>query len=378
MLTDAWSTANAKNSDENSPATVKLLNSVQITQSLTVEKYKYIVLDLNNCTIDRGLTSAIANGYVIKISGNFTLDDTSTEKTGTITGGNNSNSPSSSYVGGGILCEASGELVMKGGNISRNKSLYGGGVGLKGGSSFILEGGSISYNEIYSQGSGGGVYVQESTFEFKGGEICGNTAKSGGGGVLLAKSNGIMSGGKVINNFTEGDNGGGVYLNSSSFKMTGGEISLNKLTANGGGIYQYSQAPIEDFVLIGGTIKNNTCATAKNGGGVYVSGNFNVAGDIKIVGNVAGGTIESGVLSGGAANNVYLPKGVVVAISDKNASTSEDSFIGEMGVTMDTAGVITSGWLSSAGTASLPLIKAITVSSITLQMRKFWALMRRE
>ncbi|MFA5449768.1 MAG: hypothetical protein WC292_04960, partial [Clostridia bacterium] len=325
-LTDAFAAANALISSEEERAEVKLLKNVNTTAALTINSGAFITLDLNSYTIDRGLKTAIANGAVIINEGNFVLDDNSISGAGVITGGYNSNNPSSSFAGGGIVCKTSSMFVMKGGNISGNQSLYGGGVGLKDNATFILEGGKISQNSIYNTGSGGGVYSDiNSTVIIKGGEISYNTAKSGGGGLILIKSSSTMSGGKIYGNEVGGNyGGGGVYINSSSFIMTGGEISLNTSTAHGGGIYQYTTAPIQEFVLAGGAITDNTCASGKNGGAIVVSGNFYVAGDVNITSNVSGGTIEGGILSGGSVNNIYLGAVLVnVGYGDYNAFTGE-------------------------------------------------------
>ena len=52
-----------------------------------------VTLDLNGHNIDRGLTTLIAYGYVIKVEGNLTITDTSKAGSGTITGGRNIISP---------------------------------------------------------------------------------------------------------------------------------------------------------------------------------------------------------------------------------------------------------------------------------------------
>ncbi len=333
-LTDAWTYANSLASSESLRATVKLNQNITISGSLVLTTGKYITLDLYGQTLSRGLTSATANGSVIINRGDLIVEDTSAYGNGIITGGHNSNNPTSSFIGGGIVCETSSKLVMKGGSISGNKSLYGGGVGLKGGAAFVLEGGKITNNEIYSQGSGGGIYVQDSTLEIKGGEISNNTAKTGGGGFILIRSTGLISGGKILNNYTEGTyGGGGIYINSSSFKMTGGEITLNSSISNGGGIYQYWQSPIQETVLLGGTITNNTCASGKNGGGIFVSGNFYVAGDVNVTGNVSGGAIASGTLTGGSPNNINLrDDGTVLVNAGYLDGDRNYDFGGEVGI----------------------------------------------
>lgn len=182
-LTQALVEANKLSSSNSSQAKVKVLKNVNTKVALTINSKKFITLDLNGFTIDRGRTSATGDGAVIINKGNFILNDTSVEGTGRITGGYNSNNPATGTPGGGIINDTSSTFIMRGGNVSGNKSNYAGGISLRN-ASFILEGGTITGNEISTnEGSGGGVYVAESSvFEMKGGIISGNKATTGGGG----------------------------------------------------------------------------------------------------------------------------------------------------------------------------------------------------
>ena len=112
------------------------------------------------------------------------------------------------------------------------------------------------------------------TFTLTGGEISGNTASYGGG----------------------------VYvLNGGRFEMTGGEISDNT-AGYGGGVYVYNGGT---FTMNGGAISGNSASN--NGGGVYVDSTFTVSGSPVVSGSTN---------SVGAANNVYLPNGKEIAVSN--------------------------------------------------------------
>ncbi|MBR0089605.1 MAG: InlB B-repeat-containing protein, partial [Clostridia bacterium] len=128
-------------------------------KALNIASGKIITIDLNGHTINRGLSEAVEDGYVIKVNGNLTLADSSTGKTGTITGGYNAGN-------GGVIVENNGTFTMTGGTISGNKAAEGGGVYVDG--TFIMTGGTISDNEASSKG--GGVYVDDNgTFYLKNG-----------------------------------------------------------------------------------------------------------------------------------------------------------------------------------------------------------------
>ena len=108
-----------------------------------------IVLDLKGYTINRNLTSAMANGSVIYVAGTLRIIDS--VGGGKITGGNSTGT-------GGIFIGNGGTLIVEGGTITGNKSSSGSnaaGVNVSG--TFEMTGGRIEGNV----GSGiGGVYVE--------------------------------------------------------------------------------------------------------------------------------------------------------------------------------------------------------------------------
>ncbi|MDE6274029.1 MAG: hypothetical protein K2L87_03170, partial [Clostridiales bacterium] len=80
-----------------------------------------IILDLNGHTLDRHLTAARSNGFVIYVSSNnskLTIIDSSDDNSGKITGGFASNQAGAIYVSGG-------ELKILGGTITKNRGMYG-------------------------------------------------------------------------------------------------------------------------------------------------------------------------------------------------------------------------------------------------------------
>ncbi|MDE6274470.1 MAG: hypothetical protein K2L87_05435, partial [Clostridiales bacterium] len=80
-----------------------------------------ILLDLNGYKLDRKLTAARSNGYVIYINGTgnkLEITDSSDDNSGMITGGFSTNQAGAIYV-------ASGQLTISGGNITGNRGLYG-------------------------------------------------------------------------------------------------------------------------------------------------------------------------------------------------------------------------------------------------------------
>ena len=137
-------------------------------QQIIVGGSRYIVLDLNGCTLSRNLgEDAVDDGYVIKVNGTLTIRD----KKGTggkITGGYCTEN------GGGVIVADGGKLILESGEISGNRaSGYGGGV-------YVEKGGIVAGNHAGSQ-VGGGVYVDPNgTFNLSGAvQIEGNKNNAG-------------------------------------------------------------------------------------------------------------------------------------------------------------------------------------------------------
>lgn len=143
----------------------------------TKNKEIYVKIDLNGYKIDRCLTQATEEGYVIKI-GNYSIleiEDSSQAKTGKITGGYNDGD------GGGICCGAYSELRLYSGSICGNKATgAGGGVFEFAKCWFTMYGGSIQNNESNNDYGGGAIGLNYcSKANLYGGVISGNKTDSG-------------------------------------------------------------------------------------------------------------------------------------------------------------------------------------------------------
>ena len=137
-----------------------------LTDDVNTAGYIYVpegvtaTIDLAGHTIDRGLTSAVANGYVIKVAGTLTLTDSGTG--GTVKGGMHDEYISCVYVpDGGTFTLAGGTLI---GNTSNegNRAVY---VAFS--AHFIMTGGKITGDVCGINASG--------HLTISGGEISGNS-----------------------------------------------------------------------------------------------------------------------------------------------------------------------------------------------------------
>ena len=280
---------------------------------------------------------------------------------------------------GGNLIMNNGSKIT--GNRSSSSNAYGGGVYVSGSSSspgtFTMNGGEISGNTASASNSsssnayGGGVYVVGGTFIMTGGEISGNTAsgntansnyyESYGGGVYISNGTFTMNNGTISGNTASGNTasyGGGVYVSNGTFTMNGGEISGNTASSNsssyGGGVYISNGT----FTMSNGTISGNTASASNssnsNGGGVYVSGNYDYN-----TGTYVGGTftMNGGTISGNTASyqggGVYVSDGTFTmtggTISGNTASYQGGGVYIDRGTFTMNGGTISGNTASSYG-----------------------------
>ena len=265
---------------QDAPDTIYLQLENSIAGDITISSK--VDIDLNGKSI-----TGSGSGSVITVNGSLTLNDSSSEGGGTITGGN---ARISGYTdGGGVYVATGGSFTMNGGSISGNKAINrGGGVYVGSGCSFTMNGGTITGGNIpLNATKGGGVYVDSGgSFTMDGGTISGNTASNGGGGVYLYKATFIMRDPSEISGNYAYSVGGGVYVYGDDygenirFTMEGGTISDNHVDQEGGGVYVNSSG---NFAMNGGNISNNR---AKKGSGVYAGGTFTMTNS-SISGNTA-------------------------------------------------------------------------------------------
>ena len=279
-------------------------------------------------------------------------------KGGTI-GGESESDANTAPAGGGVYANMS-YFNMSGGKISNNKGTDGGGAYVyfldrnnnmtggeisqntaKSGGGVYVYGDGASYNRTFKISNvkisnnkatdGGGIYVNSTIEMYDNAIISGNEATQKGGGVY---ANGTlkMYGGEISQN-TAQSGGGMAIVYGGYLDMTGGKISQNTAESSGGGVYARYPAN-----MTGGTIADNK-VTNGDGGGVFVDPDYSaclrMSGDAKISGNTAtgngGGVQVSSALgfrvAGGASvldnscngkvNNVYLPSGKNIQITDK-------------------------------------------------------------
>ena len=135
----------------------------------------------------------------------------------------------------------------------------------------------------YQEGSGGGIYCEDSNPIIAGNWIGSNEANSGAGISCQGESSPLILDNTITYNTTEHGNGGGICCTDSSPTIQRNMISRNNSGGDGGGIYcSYGSSPP---TIIGNTIAENA---ARNwGGGLYYYDSSPVVKNNAITGNSA-------------------------------------------------------------------------------------------
>ena len=226
-----------------------------------------VTLDLNGYTLDRNANKdadTYSSGVLYIEDCTFTIDDTSAEKDGKITGGY-------SRLGGGIVGDDI-KLTLNGGNISGNKAKeYGGGVYLSD-YEFTMNGGSITDNYATY---GGAIYASFADVTMNGGVIARNYVEGMGGAVYLFAGDFFyefnMYDGVIEENYALYDGGAAYMRHSTAFIMHGGIVRNNRAKQNGGALATEppggQDVGYNKIIVKGGTFTGNV-AELGNGGAI--------------------------------------------------------------------------------------------------------------
>ena len=199
--------------------TVQLTADIEISETLVVTRD--VTLDLNGHVL-----KMTGDGSVLKVSdrATLTIQDSSAEGTGTITGGNATDG-GGVYIGGN---SSEGHLVMTGGTITGcHVSSRGGGVFVYNGR-FTMSGTARITNCTAAGGGGVVVHTGSSTFTMNGGEISDCKAFYTGGGVCLVSGAWFEMTGGTIRNCTDGSvESSAIYMDPGTMKAHGGTVEGN-------------------------------------------------------------------------------------------------------------------------------------------------------
>ena len=199
--------------------TVQLTEDIEISETLVVTRD--VTLDLNGCTLRMTGNRSVLCVYN---GATLTITDSSTAKSGTITGGNATDG-GGVYIGGN---SSEGHLVMTGGTITGcHVSSRGGGVFVYNGR-FTMSGTARITNCTAAGGGGVVVHTGSSTFTMNGSEISDCKAFYTGGGVCLVSGAWFEMTGGTIRNCTDGSvESSAIYMDPGTMKAHGGTVEGN-------------------------------------------------------------------------------------------------------------------------------------------------------
>ena len=230
----------------NAGDTITLNSNMEIAATLEITK---------NLTLD-------LNGYTLRMTGNrsvlcvyngatLTIQDSSTAKSGTITGGNATDG-GGVYIGG---TSSEGHLVMTGGTITGcHVSSRGGGVLVYNGR-FTMSGTARITNCTAAGGGGVVVHTGSSTFTMNGGEISDCKAFYTGGGVCLVSGAWFEMTGGTIRNCTDGSvESSAIYMDLGTMKAHGGTVKGNVCVSGVGNCVITHEPSQEGYTIFDGTI----------------------------------------------------------------------------------------------------------------------------
>ena len=248
LVSTAWATLpdlQAKIDAAADNATITLDSNTEIAATLQITKN--LTLDLNGCTL-----RMTGDGSVLKVSGRATLtiQDSSAEGTGTITGGN-------AEYGGGVYVDNSATLKMTGGCITGCHASRGGG-------------GIFSYENLYMSGT---AKIEKCT-------------SNGGSDDAIWNAGG--------NIYADGGTVDGMVNNQGTIKRSEGAAAV---TVFNGTVYNRSAGKIEAGIsgIYNGTVENNGTIS----GGTFYGAVMIQKGSLSWVstGSISGGTFYGSIVN---------------------------------------------------------------------------------
>ena len=240
-------------------AIIRLQANITLSSSLVIDVNGTVGINLNNYTLNRGLTKRGENGQVIFVKNGSTL----TLGSGTLTGGWGGDS-------GGILNEGTVEMT----NVTITGCTgddRGGGILNRSGGILTMRGGSITNNtsndKTDPKGGGGLFNYEGATATLTGVTITGNKAKlTGGGGICNFGT--LTIDGCTIKDNTAGSQGGAIWQEGTLNMKGANTLSGNTASSGSNNVYLYSGK----VITVTGSLAGSDIGITMQKAGVFTSG----------------------------------------------------------------------------------------------------------
>ncbi len=297
-----------------------------------------IVLDLAGWTISRGLEALTEGGAVFYIQDGATLTiiDSSSGKTGTISGGfNNGN-------GGAFNVAAGGTLKLKGGNVTENTaSGHGAGIYFEDGAQLTVGGSAHVYGNVNGDGDASNLYIGAGQTVLVDGKFEENALIY----VTLGTTNGLGA-------FTSGygdsnvDDEGEYIKPYISFASDAGKAVALSGASTGSEVELYDDAwlaAVQKSLQTGDEVEYNLTGewrgetgaffskTSRDEGTAYLNGALYIPLGAKIVINAGANTITRALGTAAANGSVFVVEGVLTlnggTVTGGNSSGNGGGFV---------------------------------------------------
>ena len=192
--------------------------------------------------------------------------------------------------GGGIIVQDS-NVTIEDCLVKGNQGVYGGGLFQSGAASNIVVSNSRFENNKTTN-HGGGLSLLTASLSLTGTDIVGNTAGGHGGGIYTLGASTLITDGAFDGN-SAGLNGGGVDVNNA-VSVTGTRFVNNVAGVDGGGLAQWNAG--KTLTVTGAYFENNR--SPHQGGGLWTKGNVTITGS-KFISNLAGSASTGSNVAGG-------------------------------------------------------------------------------
>jgi predicted outer membrane repeat protein len=162
---------------------------------------------------------------------------------------------SAAELGGAVLADAAGPLVLNQVEVLTSTAAYGGG-GVYATGAMTLNGGRFQGNNCTDDGCNGGALYADSTVALTGTQFLTNTSRANGGAVYAGDStltNGLFQG----NRCTQADCYGGGYFASQTLRLTSTNFISNTSMSYGGGLAAQGAVTVTS-----GSFQRNLCGPA--------------------------------------------------------------------------------------------------------------------
>ncbi len=263
---------------------------LKVTGKLTIGSEIYGFDDAPAFFVDGNSIEGTESGIIVESNGVLTIESGAEFRNFKTV------SLATATVRGAAVCNNGGTLIVNGGIFNSNISKTTGGAVYSEDATVTVNGGIFKKNEATQ---GAAIYNYDSTVVINGGSFTDNIASTSGGACatrgMYAKT--VVANSAEFKGNQSTDGGALSVLNYATLEINGGSFIQNVAYASGGAVYIEANCIGK---MLDGYFAENVSNHSK-GGAVYNNGTFIMLGDAQL----------------DSTNDIYLPKGKCVSVTDR-------------------------------------------------------------